>query len=65
MKGFKNSKKQVIDLNSIHKNELDKACFGHDAAYFDSKDITKRTIADKILKDRSYEIAINPKYNGY
>ena len=28
-------------------NELDKACFTQDAAYSDSKDLTKRTIADK------------------
>ena len=25
----------------------------------------KRTVSDKILKDRAYEIAINPKYDGY
>ena len=31
-------------------NELDKACFSHDAAYSDSKDLTKRIVADKILK---------------
>ena len=29
-------------------NELDKACFVHDAAYSDSKDLKKRTVADKI-----------------
>ena len=29
--------------NYIYKNELDKAFFAHDAAYFDSKDLTKRT----------------------
>ena len=29
-------------------NELDKACFTHDAAYSDSKDLTKITDADKI-----------------
>ena len=29
-------------------NELDKACFTHDAAYSDSKYLTKRTAADKI-----------------
>ena len=27
--------------------------------------MAERFISDKILKDRSYEIAINPKYNGY
>ena len=31
-------------------NELDKAYFVHDAAYSDSKDLTKRTISDKNLK---------------
>ena len=25
----------------------------------------KKTISDKILKDRAYNIAINPKYDGY
>ena len=29
-------------------NELNKACFTHDAAYSDSKDLTKRTVVDKI-----------------
>ena len=27
--------------------------------------MAKRTISDKILKDRAYEIARNPKYDGY
>ena len=47
------------------RNVLDKACFADDAAYSDSKDLAKRTISDKILKDRAYDIAINCKYNGY
>ena len=34
-----------------------KACFAYDAAYSDSKDLAKRAISDKILKDRAYEIA--------
>ena len=32
--------------------------------YFISKDLAKRTVSDKVLKDRTHEIAINPKYNG-
>ena len=36
--------KETGDTNYIYKNELDKACFAHDAAYSDSKDLTKRTI---------------------
>ena len=31
----------------------------------DSKDLIQKTISDKIFKDRSYEIALNPKYDGY
>ena len=38
----------------IYKSELDKACFTHDAAYFDSKDLAKITISDEILNDRGY-----------
>ena len=49
----------------MYKNELDKACFVHDAAYSDSKDLTKRTIADKNLKNRAFDIAKDPKYDGY
>ena len=47
------------------KDELDKACFAHDAAYSERKDSAKRTISDKILKAKTFEIAINPKYDGY
>ena len=32
--------------------------------YSNSKDLAKKTILDKILKDRRYEIAINAKYGG-
>ena len=46
-------------------NELDKACFTHDVAYSDSKDLTKRTVADKIFKNRAFDIAKDPKYDGY
>ena len=44
---------------------MDETCFAHDAAYSDSKNLVKRTIADKILKDRAYEISRNCKYDGY
>ena len=57
--------KETGDTNYIYKNELDKACFAHDAAYSDSKDLTKRTVADKILKNRAVNIAKDPKYDGY
>ena len=53
------------DTNYIYKNELDKACFTHDAAYSDSKDLTKRTVADTILRKRAFNIAKDLKYDGY
>ena len=57
--------KETGDTNYIYKNELDKACFVHDAAYSDSKDLTKRTVADKVLKNKAFDIAKDPKYDGY
>ena len=53
------------DTNYIYKNELDKACFQHDMAYGDSKDLSKRTASDKVLRDKAFNIAKNPKYDGY
>ena len=55
---------QIGDTNYIYKNELDKVCFAHDAAYSDFKDIKYRIAADKILKNKAYEIAEIPKYYG-
>ena len=57
--------KETGDTNYIYKNELDKACFAHDAAYSDSKDLTQRTVADKILRNKAFNIAKNKKYDGY
>ena len=53
------------DTNYIYRNELDKACFQHDMAYGDFKVLKRRTQSDKILKDKAFKIARNPKYNGY
>ena len=34
-------------------------------AYGDSKDLAKRTIADKVLRDKAFKIASDKKYDGY
>ena len=39
--------------------------FQHDSAYADHKDLTNRTEADKVLRDKVYDIASNPEYDGY
>ena len=57
--------KQTGDTRNIYRNELDKACFQHDSAYADHKDLINRTEADKVLRDKAYDIASNPKYDGY
>ena len=57
--------KETGDTNYLYKNELDKACFIHDAAYSDSKDLTKRAVADKILKNKAFDVAKDSKYDGY
>ena len=60
-KEFKNLKKQ--DTSYIYKNELDKACFQHDMAYGDFKDLARRTASDKFLRDKAFNIAKNAKYD--
>ena len=34
-------------------------------AYGDFKDLTRRKASDKILPDKAFNIAKNPKYDGY
>ena len=63
-KEFKKSK-ETGDTKSIYRNELDKACFQYDMAYGDFKDLARRTGSDKILRDKAFNIANNPKYDGY
>ena len=57
--------KETGDTSYIYKNELDKACFQHDMAYGDFKDLKRRTVSDKILRDKEFNVAKNPKYDGY
>ena len=56
---------QTGDTRYIYRNELDKACFQHDSAYADHKDLINRTKSDKVLRDKAYNIASNPEYDGY
>ena len=34
-------------------------------AYGDFKDLARRTASDKVLRDKAFNIAKNPKYGGY
>ena len=53
--------KETGDTSYIYKNELDKACFQHDMANGGFKDLTRRTAYDKVLRDKAFNIAKNPK----
>ena len=57
--------RETGNLKYRYRNELDKACFAHDATYAGSKDLVKRTISDKIFKDRTYYIPRNRRYDSY
>ena len=56
---------QTGNTNFIYKNKLDKACFQYDMAYGKSKDFVKRTQSDKVLRNKAFKIASDPKYDGY
>ena len=53
------------DSRYIYQNELDQASFQHDMAYRDFKYLRSRTTCDKILHDKAFNVATNPKYDGY
>ena len=53
----------LLDIKEELKNEI--ACFQHDSAYADHKDLINRTEADKVLRDKAYDIASNLKYDGH
>ena len=53
------------EIQYIYQNDLDKACFKHDIAFEDAKNLTRRTASDKILRDKAFNIAKNPKYDEY
>ena len=57
--------KETRDIKYIQKNELDKACFQQDIANGDFKNLARRTASDKVLRNKAFNIAKNPKYDGY
>ena len=57
--------KETGDSGDIYKNELDKACFQHYMAYGGFKDLARITASDKVLREKAFDTAKNPKYDGY
>ena len=57
--------KERRDSQYIYKNELHKGCFQHDMVYWYFKDLPRRMVPDKVSLDKAFNIAENPKYDGY
>ena len=56
--------KKLGDSRYTYQNELDKAYFQNDMAYGGSKDLPRRIVAHKSLRDKAFNMAKNPKYDG-
>ena len=57
-------KTKTGDAKYICRTKLDKACVQHDVAYRNFKDLVRRAASDKGLRDKAFNIAKNPKYDG-
>ena len=53
--------KEAGDLRYINQNKLDKACFQHDTAYGNFKDLSRRIASNKMLHDKAFNIAKSEK----
>ena len=53
--------KETGDSWYIYQNELDKVCFQHDMAYGDFKNLTRRKASNKVLHNKPFNVAKNPK----
>ena len=56
--------KETGDSRYIYRNDLNKACFQHDMAYGDLKDLARITAADNVLRNKTFNIAKDPRYYG-
>ena len=60
--------KKFKESRYIYQNELDKTCFWHDMSYGDFKDLSRKTFAGKVLRDKAFNIGSIYKdsiYGGY
>ena len=62
---YRDSRYIYRDSRYTYQNEIDKACFQHDMAYGDLKDLNRRTFVDKVLRDKAFNIAKDPEYHGF
>ena len=55
--------KETGDSRYIHQTIVDKSCVR--LAYGDFKDLPRKTASDNALRGKAFEIAKDPKYDGY
>ena len=53
------------DSRYIYPKKLDKACFQRDMGYGNFKGLNRRTFVDNVLRDKAFNIANDPKFDGY
>ena len=54
-----------LNWKLIYKNDLDKACFQHDMFYGKYKDLAEKIQSGNVLREKLFEIASNPRFDGY
>ena len=52
---------QTGNTDFTYKNELVKACLQHDMAYGKANDWVRTTQSDKVLRNKAFNIASDPK----
>ena len=57
--------KEIEDSRYIYQNELGKACFQHDIVYGYFQYLARETVFDKLLRDKAFNIAKNPRFDRY
>ena len=57
--------KETGDSRYTYQNKLNKYFSQRDVANADFEELTRRPDFDKILRDKAFNIANNPKYDGY
>ena len=64
-KNKERSNTKTWDLRYIYQNELDKAYFQYDMAYWDFKNLPRGIDSEKVLHDQAFNIAKNLKCIEY
>ena len=64
-KGTEKKFKETGDSRYIYQNELDKLFFQYDMTHGDFKNWTRRIASNKMLHNKAFNIAKNPKYDVY